>query len=66
LVRVWLELPDEQSGWGPTRQVVARLRRNGYNAEELMGAGPKTLVILGNKVDTATVLSIGPPPRAAR
>jgi hypothetical protein len=62
LCGVWQEPADEQSGWGPTREVVARLHRDGYHCEERVGPNLKTLVIVGRKLDAGAILAIGAPP----
>jgi hypothetical protein len=37
MARTWIELGGEQAGWGPTRIVVAKLSRDGYVAQVLIG-----------------------------
>ena len=46
----WIELDHEQSGWGPTRVLVARLSRDGYVVQVLIGPEPKVLIITGRRL----------------
>ena len=49
----WIELNDEQSGWGPTRLLIASLSRDGYVAQVLVGRGSKVLIIAGRQLTSA-------------
>ena len=64
MARAWIELGGEQTGWGPTRVVVAELSRDGYVVQVLTGSGPKVLIITGRILSDAELLAIGSPPPA--
>jgi len=66
MARAWIELDGEQAGWGPTRIVVAKLSRDGYVAQVLIGTRTQTLIITGHKLTPSELLAIGSPPPAAR
>lgn len=65
MARAWIELDDEQSGWGPTRIVVAKLSRARYTAQVLIGPEPKVLIITGRRLTPSELLAIGRPPPPA-
>ena len=52
MARVWIELDGEQARWGPTRIMVAKLSRDGYVAQ----------VLIGRKLTPSDLLAIGRPP----
>lgn len=58
----WIELDPDQSGWGPTRVLVARLSHDGYVAQVLIGPEPKVLIITGRRLTPAQRTAIGRPP----
>jgi hypothetical protein len=64
MARAWIELDGEQAGWGPTRVVVARLNRDGYVAQVLIGSRTQTLIITGRRLTPSELLAIGSPPPA--
>jgi hypothetical protein len=66
MARAWIELDDDQAGWGPTRVVIARLSRDGYAADELIGSGPKVLIITGGELALTDLAAIGRPPGAGQ
>ena len=47
MVRAWIELHREQAGWGPARVIVARLGRDGYVAQVLVGFPAYGLLYFG-------------------
>ena len=62
MARVWIELDGEQARWGPTRIMVAKLSRDGYVAQVLIGTRMQTLIITGRKLTPSDLLAIGRPP----
>ena len=64
MARAWIELDGEQAGWGPTRVVVAKLSRDGYVAQVLIGTRTKALIITGRILTPSQLLAIGSPPPA--
>ena len=64
MARARIELEGEQAGWGPTRVVVAKLSRDGYLAQVLIGPPIQTLLITGRKLTPSELLAIGGPPPA--
>ena len=65
-MRVWIELPIEESGWGSARVAKGKLEDAWYRCEELIGSGPKMLLIIGDQADAAAVLGMGLVPRGDR
>jgi len=61
----WIELDGEQAGWGPARVMVARLGRDGYVAQVLVGSRPMVLIITGGVLSDSELLAIGSPPPAS-
>ena len=57
----WIELDHEQSGWGPTRVLVAKLSRDGYVVQVLIGPDPKVLIVTGKRLSPARLTAIGRP-----
>jgi hypothetical protein len=55
----WIELDQDQSGWGPTRVLVATLSRDGHVAQVLIGPEPKVLIITGAQLSPALLTAIG-------
>lgn len=55
----WIELDDDQAGWGPTRVLITRLGRDGYAADELIGSGPKVLIITGGELAPSDRAAMG-------
>ena len=65
-MRVSIELSTEQSGWGPTRQVIARLSRDGYHVEQHAAAGAGYLSLWGARPTSEQALACQPPARSAK
>ena len=57
----WIELDHEQSGWGSTRVLVAKLSRDGYVVQVLIGPEPKVLIVTGKRLTPARLTAIGRP-----
>ena len=64
-MRAWIELSPEQSGWGPTRQVIARLSRAGYHVEQHAGGGAGYLSLWGARPTSEQALACQPPARSS-
>ena len=65
MARAWIELNGEQAGWGPARVVMAKLSRDGYVAQVLVGSRPTVLIITGGVLPDSELLAIGSPPPAS-
>ena len=67
---IWRKLdclnPNLQMGWGPTRQVIARLGRDGYHVEQHAAAGAGYLSLWGARPTSEQALACQPPAGSAK
>ena len=60
--KAWIELTDDQAGFGPSRILIGRLAANGYSAALWRLVVGKALIITGSKLTDDELRAIGGPP----
>ena len=64
MAKAWIELSDEQAGFGPSRTLIGQLNTNGYSAALWRLVVGKALILTGSKLTDDELRAIGGPPES--